>query len=141
MSRKTNFSFSPSVHHGHMMDTLEPSMTYRDDDLKPWQQELRRKVRQLVGDMPEERVSLNVRTVWKRDHPLGSIEKIVFTSEPYSDVPAYVCLPNEPGTALHLLHLSSRDTRRECTTPSPSPGTITPRPSKYPETGTSASGA
>ena len=93
MSRKTNFSFSPSVHHGHMMDTLEPSMTYRNDDLKPWQQKLRRKVRQLVGDMPEERVSLNVRTVWKRDHPLGSIEKIVFTSEPGADVPAYVCLP------------------------------------------------
>ncbi|NQT93084.1 MAG: prolyl oligopeptidase family serine peptidase, partial [Lentisphaerae bacterium] len=26
-------------------------------------------------------------------HPLGTIEKLVFTSEPYADVPAYVCLP------------------------------------------------
>ena len=36
---------------------------------------------------------LDVRTLWKRRHPLGTIEKIVFTSEPYSDVMAYVCLP------------------------------------------------
>ncbi len=40
------------------------------------------------------RVPLNVRSLWKRRHPLGSIEKIVFTSEPYSDVMAYVCLPD-----------------------------------------------
>ena len=93
MTSETGFSFSPSVHHRHLMDTLEPSLSYRDDALEPWQRILRRKVRQLVGDMPEERVSLDVRTLWKRDHPLGSIEKIVFTAEPHADVPAYLCLP------------------------------------------------
>ncbi|MDE2889898.1 MAG: hypothetical protein OXR72_16975 [Gemmatimonadota bacterium] len=93
MTSETGFNFSPSVHHRHLIDTLEPSLSYRGDDLKPWQLKLRRKVRQLVGDMPEERVSLDVRTLWKRDHPFGSIEKIVFSAEPYADVPAYVCLP------------------------------------------------
>lgn len=39
------------------------------------------------------RVPLNVRSLWKRQHPLGSIEKIVFAAEADCDIPAYVCLP------------------------------------------------
>lgn len=31
--------------------------------------------------------------LWRRDHELGSIEKVAFTSEPFADVVAYVCLP------------------------------------------------
>ncbi len=93
MAKETGLSFSPSVHHRHLMDTLDPSLAYRGDDFGPWQNKLRRKVRQLVGDMPEERVPLNVRSLWKRHHPLGSIEKIVFTSETCADVPAFICLP------------------------------------------------
>lgn len=38
-----------------------------------------------------ERGSLDVRSLWRREHPLGSIEKIVFRTEPEVDVPAYVC--------------------------------------------------
>jgi len=34
-----------------------------------------------------------VRQLWSRRHPLGTIEKIAFTAEPYADVLAYVCLP------------------------------------------------
>ena len=94
MEQETGFNLSPSVHHRHLMDTNEPSMSYRGEELETWRKPLRRKVRQLVGDVPEERVPLNVRSLWTRKHPLGSIEKIVFASEPYADVPAYVCLPN-----------------------------------------------
>ena len=86
---------SPSVHHQHLMANMEQALSYRGGDVSAWQRKLRRKLRQLVGDMPADRVPLNVRTLWKRDHPLGSIEKIVFTSEPYSDVPAFVCLPKD----------------------------------------------
>jgi dienelactone hydrolase len=48
-----------------------------------------------MGDMPSERCDLNVRQLWKRDHPLGTIEKVAFTAEPMSDVVAYVCLPGD----------------------------------------------
>ncbi len=88
---------SPSVHHRHVMDRTEQTLAYDGGDVKTWQRRLRRKLRQLVGDMPEERVPLKVRTLWKRQHPLGTIEKIVFTSEPYSDVLAFVCLPKDVG--------------------------------------------
>ena len=58
-----------------------------------WQQKLRRRLRQLLRLRSRESLPLNVRSLWKREHPLGAIEKIVFSSEPHVDVPAYVCLP------------------------------------------------
>ena len=125
-----NFS---AVHHRILMDTLEPSLSYGGDDLNPWQRKLRRKVRQLIGDMPEERVSLDVRTLWKRDHPLGSIEKIVYAAEPYADVPAYVCLPvgaQPPYTFFICLQGHSTGMHNSIA--------VTPRQSTFPETGTSA---
>ena len=90
---KQAFDLSPSVHHRLLMDHTEPSLSYRGGDVKAWQRKLRRKLKQLLGDMPRERVDLNVRSLWRREHTLGTIEKIVFTSEPGADVPAFVCLP------------------------------------------------
>ncbi len=43
--------------------------------------------------MPGVKSPLKPRTIWVRHHELGTIEKVVFTGEPFSDVPAYVCLP------------------------------------------------
>lgn len=84
---------SPSEHHGYLMAQMKQSLAYDGGDVRQWQGRLRRKLRQLVGNMPRERCPLNPRRLWQTEHPLGSIEKIVFTSEPYSDVTAYVCLP------------------------------------------------
>jgi dienelactone hydrolase len=84
---------SPSEHHRHVMSQIAPSMSYGGGDVRRWQNRLRRKVRRLLGDTPRERCPLRPRRIWKRDHPLGSIEKIAFRSEPYADVLAYVCLP------------------------------------------------
>lgn len=69
------------------------SLSYSGGDFKQWQRRLRSRLRKLLGDMPAERVPLDVKHLWTRPHPLGHIEKIVFTSEPHSDVPAYVCIP------------------------------------------------
>ena len=86
---------SPSECHQHLMKNMQQTLAYDGGDVAAWQEALRGKVAELVGDMPEERVDLNVQTLWKRDHPLGTIEKIIFTGEPYADVPAYVCLPKD----------------------------------------------
>jgi len=75
------------------MAQITPRLRYEGGDAIAWQQRLRPVLQQLVGDMPETRPLLNVRSLWNREHPLGTIEKIVFTSEPCSDVPAYLCLP------------------------------------------------
>lgn len=87
------FHLSPSEYHRSTMDKMEQRLRYDGGDVVRWQRRLRRKLRELVGDWPKGKVPLNVRSIWKRNHELGAIEKIVFRSEPYSDVPAYVCLP------------------------------------------------
>lgn len=84
---------SPTENHRHLMSRITPELRFDGGDVKNWQCRLRRKLRGLVGDTPRERCDLRLRRLWMREHPLGSIEKIVFSSEPNADVPAYVCLP------------------------------------------------
>ena len=93
--RSRESHFSPSLNHRHLMDQMEPSMAYDGGDVKKWQRKLRRKVKELIGLPKGERVPLGVRSLWRREHELGTIEKIAFAGEPYSDVMAYVCLPRE----------------------------------------------
>ncbi len=77
------------------MSQIVPSLSYRVGDVKKWRSKLRRKLGELVGDMPGKRCPLHPRRIWKREHQLGMIEKIAFTSEPFADVTAYVCLPKD----------------------------------------------
>jgi len=93
MSQKDLLHLSPSVHHRYLMDTHEPVLSFRGQDFIRWQQALRRKLQQRLGDMPRTKCPLHVRSLWKREHRFGTIEKIVYTSEPCADVPAYVCIP------------------------------------------------
>jgi dienelactone hydrolase len=86
---------SPTENHRYLMSQIVPSLGYDGGDVQEWRGRLRTKLRQLVGDMPGERCPLRPRQLWQRQHPLGTIEKIAFTSEPYSDVVAYVCLPKD----------------------------------------------
>lgn len=95
-ARKQSFHFSPTDYHRDWMDRAKPAMRFSGGDFAAWRRRLRAKVAELTGVAElaaRKRVPLNVRSLWKRAHPLGSIEKIVFTSEPFADVPAYVCLP------------------------------------------------
>ena len=86
---------SPSVHHRYLMDRNDPALRFKGGNVRAWQGKLRRKLRELVGEMPKKRVPLKVRSLWKQQHPLGTIEKIAFRAEPRSDVLAYVCLPKK----------------------------------------------
>lgn len=93
MKRSAAFHFSPTEYHAHLMDRIDHALRFKGGDVRAWQRKLRKQVAELAGFEPGRRVPLNVRSIWKRKHPLGTIEKIVFTSEPFADVPAYVCLP------------------------------------------------
>lgn len=86
---------SPTENHRYLMSQIVPALAYDGGDVRAWQKKLRRKLRQLIGDMPKDRCPLRPRRIWQRQHPLGTIEKIAFTAEPYADVVAYVCLPKD----------------------------------------------
>jgi dienelactone hydrolase len=89
---KTKLKLSPSLVHRNLVRTTIPTMVFGGSDVGAWQRRLRRRVRDLLC-MPEVRPPLRPRNIWVRQHALGTIEKVAFTSEPCSDVPAYVCLP------------------------------------------------
>jgi len=86
---------SPTENHKYLMSQITPKLKFDGSDVKKWRPRLRRKLRHLVGDMPTMRCDLSPRRLWMRDHPLGTIEKIVFSSEPHANVLAYVCLPKD----------------------------------------------
>lgn len=90
----SDFHFSPSEYHRHLLAGLTPSLAWRGGDLVAWRRRLRLRLRRQLGLVPAPaRPPLDVRLLWSRDHPLGRVEKVVFRAEPYADVPAYVCLP------------------------------------------------
>lgn len=84
---------APSDNHKYLMSQTTPLLGYQGGDVTTWQNRLRRKVRRLLGDLPKERCALRPRTLWRRPHPLGTIEKVVFTAEPCSDMVVCVCIP------------------------------------------------
>jgi len=84
---------SPSEQHRHLMSQTVPALHYAGQNVQHWQTTLRKKLRKLAGDLPRKRCPLRPRQFWLREHPLGTIEKVVFTAEPRADVVAYVCLP------------------------------------------------
>ncbi len=92
---------SPSAFHGRLMRATKQKLAYRGGDITTWQRKLRKKLRELIGHIPAraDRVPLRVRSLWKQEHKLGSIEKIAFCAEPGSDVTAYVCLPKKVAPA------------------------------------------
>lgn len=88
---------SPSSVHRRLMRQQPRPLSYDGGDLGRWRQRLRRKLRTLLGydRMPREKCALNVRRPWRREHELGTIEKLVFTAEAGADVPCYLCLPRD----------------------------------------------
>ena len=91
----SGYNFSPSILHKRLISEQKYPLAYKGGDVKEWQNTFRPKLKELLGDMPGKKCPLNVCSLWKRKHGLGSIEKIVFTSEPFCDVPAYICLPKD----------------------------------------------
>jgi len=86
---------SPSVGHRPLLRDAAYELSYRGGPFKPWQSKLRKKLRELLAVPNNTHDPLRVRSVWKREHPLGTIEKILFRAEKDVDVPAYWCVPHE----------------------------------------------
>ena len=90
-----SFNFSPSLNHTAIMNDIKSSMRYSGSDFAKWQNLLKTKLIELMGDLPSEKIPLNVRSLWKKKTEYGTIEKIVYQTEVACDVPAYMCLPND----------------------------------------------
>ena len=72
---------------------LVQRLAYDEQRRQSWRSELREKLRELMGLPEPDGSELNVRTLWEEEDELGSITKLVFTSEERADVPCYFCVP------------------------------------------------
>jgi len=84
---------SPSLNHQHLRERLRPELAYTDGPVRPWQERLRPRLREQLGLPDPERPPLAVRTLWSREVPPGTVDKVAFTAESYADVVAYFCVP------------------------------------------------
>jgi dienelactone hydrolase len=124
--------FSPSVYHQQVMKSQHPAMSFQGGNVQDWQRRARLRLRKLLGDRPRVHGRLHARTLWKRAHDLGTIEKIVFTAEPGADVACYACLPRDARPPYRFMiclqghttgmHLSIGVTREDETKPMPVEG-------------------
>jgi dienelactone hydrolase len=88
-------NLSPSLNHRQVMKNMTQSLAYDGGDVSRWQQTLRRKLKSLIGMPEKDDAPLKVRSLWKRETRLGTIEKIAFEVEPKCDLLAYWCVPRE----------------------------------------------
>ncbi len=96
-----SFDLAPSIVHQKLMKANRPVLGWPGDskadpqNVKVWQRKLRRKVTELTGfaRMPKADGPPPVWSIWKREHELGSIEKLMMRTEDGCDTPAYLCLP------------------------------------------------
>jgi len=91
------FHFSPSEYHRALLGRTIPRLAFQPGyDVLQWQEAARQKLRGMLRMPPDsERVPLEPVTEKIWHNGLGTIERIVFHSAPYSDVPCYLCIPDQ----------------------------------------------
>ncbi len=85
--------FVPSQYHRHLLESTTRELAWRGQPFEPWQRQLRSRLSELVGGFPEERVPLNVEELECEETGTYVRKKLVFTSEPFADVPAHLLVP------------------------------------------------
>src|SRR5688572_894476 len=87
-------ALSPSLCHRPLLEQT-PRLTYGGGPLRPWQRKLRGELSELLGmqRLPAPRPALAARRLWRRQHQLGTIEKVAFLCEAGAHAVAYVCIP------------------------------------------------
>ncbi|MDB5325223.1 MAG: hypothetical protein JWM57_792 [Phycisphaerales bacterium] len=93
---------SPSLAHAAALRSIKPKLAYAGQPLRPWQRKVRSALRDLLKLDVITPAPLRPKSIWKRPHALGTIEKIAFTAEKGADVVAYWCTPHETPAATFI---------------------------------------
>lgn len=94
--------FNPQVCHDHLYNTAPKALAFANQtDLPAWQNQLRRKLQELVGIMPEP-TELNVRVDFTEEHEQFFERRFVFQSEELCHVPCHLLIP-KTGTGPYPL--------------------------------------
>ncbi len=95
---KRDFWYVPSTYHRHAMERVNQALAWRGQPVESWQQQLRARLVERLGTFPADKIALNVQELDQRETHDYTLAKIVFTSEPYADVPCYMLTPKYGST-------------------------------------------
>lgn len=86
-------TFFPETCHDYMLRNGTRTLAFDPSaDFAAWKQEVRTKLRELLGVMPE-RVDANLRIEFEQEHDDYREIRFVFASEPGADVPCHLLIP------------------------------------------------
>ena len=95
MEANVNPNFSPDNCHERLFRERTPLLRYSEDrDFDKWRAEVREKLVELMGDMPE-RVPINVRVEWTNETEDFKEYRFVYDSEAETSVPAHLLVPHK----------------------------------------------
>lgn len=85
--------FSSDLCHEQAQRNRKPLLSYDENaPFDPWRKAVREKLTELLGDMPE-RVPLNMRIEWEKEHDTFVEKRILFDAEAYTTVPCHLWVP------------------------------------------------
>ena len=86
--------FSPDNYHEYLLKNRRPSLAFDENaDFDTWRMQVKEKLTELLGDMPEERVPLNVRIEWEKEHDDFIEKRFIYDTEPFTSVPCHLLIP------------------------------------------------
>ena len=88
--------FSPDTYHEHLIRTIKPELAFSEDvDYDTWRKAVKEKLTELLGDMPEEKVPLNLQIEWEMEYPEYKEIRFTFDTEPEMSVPCHLLIPHK----------------------------------------------
>lgn len=88
-------AFSPDTYHEYLIKNRKPLLSFDETaDYASWKQQVTEKLTTLLGDMPEEKVPLNIRVEWTKEHETFTESRILFDTEPEMTVPCHLWVPH-----------------------------------------------
>ena len=85
--------FDPDLCHKELIKTIKPKLAFDEqNDYPQWKEKVREKLSELLGDMPE-KVDLDIKIEWEKEHDTFIEKRIVFMAEKYVDVPCHLWIP------------------------------------------------
>ena len=96
-------AFSVDAHHEHLLRTRRPLLAFDPHaDYGSWKLNVRDKLHELMGDLPE-KVEPQARVEWEADRGSYIERRIVFASEPMTQVPCHLLVPRQVSTPVPVV--------------------------------------
>ncbi len=88
--------FSSDICHEQILTERKPLLAFDENtDYALWRSQVSEKLKELLGDMPEEKVPLNIRIEWEEDKGDYIEKRFVFDTERDTSVPCHLLIPKK----------------------------------------------